>query len=70
MDEVGFIVTHIEEDGFLRVAQVGGIDRKLYASACVTVHTAQGDLPGVIASVPPHLRREEKELPAADAVRR
>lgn len=68
MDEVGFIVTHIEEDGFLRVAQVGGIDRKLYASACVTVHTAQGDLPGVIASVPPHLRREEKELPAADAV--
>ena len=50
MDEVGFIVTHIEEDGFLRVAQVGGIDRKLYASACVTVHTAQGDLPGVIAS--------------------
>ena len=68
MDEVGFIVTHIEEDGFLRVAQVGGIDRKLYASACVTVHTAQGDLPGVIASVPPHLRREEKELPAADAI--
>ena len=67
-DEVGFIVTHIEEDGFLRVAQVGGIDRKLYASACVTVHTAQGDLPGVIASVPPHLRREEKELPAADAI--
>ena len=68
MDEVGFIVTHIEEDGFLRVAQVGGIDRKLYASACVTVHTAQGDLPGVIASVPPHLRREEKELPAVDAI--
>lgn len=46
MDEVGFLVTHIEEDGFLRVNQVGGVDRKLYASSCVTVHTASGRSPG------------------------
>ena len=68
MDEVGFLVTHIEEDGFLRVNQVGGVDRKLYASSCVTVHTASGPLSGVISSVPPHLRKEEKELPASDEV--
>ena len=68
MDEVGFLVTHIEDDGFVRVNQVGGVDRKLYASACVTVHTASGPLAGVIASIPPHLRKEEKELPASDEV--
>ena len=27
MDEVGFLVTHIEENGCLRVSQVGGVDR-------------------------------------------
>ena len=68
MDSIGFLVTHIEEDGFLRVNQVGGVDRKLYASSCVTVHTASGPLSGVISSVPPHLRKEEKELPASDEV--
>ena len=68
MDEVGFLVTHIEENGFLRVSQVGGVDRKLYASSCVTVHTASGPLSGVISSIPPHLRKEEKELPASDEV--
>ena len=51
MDEVGFLVTHIEENGFLRVSQVGGVDRKLYASSCVTVHTASGPLSGVISSI-------------------
>lgn len=55
MDEVGFLVTHIEEDGFLRVNQVGGVDRKLYASSCVTVHTRvgaalRGDLLGAAPS--------------------
>ena len=68
MDEVGFLVTHVEEDGFVRISQVGGVDRKLYAASCVQVHTAQGTLEGVISSVPPHLRREEKELPASDEV--
>ena len=29
MDEIGLVVTYIEENGFLRVAPVGGVDRRV-----------------------------------------
>lgn len=57
MDEIGLMVTGVEE-GFLRVAQVGGVDERLLTAQPVTVHGTLGgqhDLPGVVASVPPHL---------------
>jgi len=55
LDEIGMIVTFIEEKGFLRVAPCGGIDRRLLLASTVTVHAAGRDMPGVICSVPPHL---------------
>lgn len=67
MDEVGFIVTHIGEEGFLRVACVGGIDRKLYAATPVDIHTTSGVVKGVFCSTPPHLQKgDEKTLPKAE----
>jgi putative aminopeptidase FrvX len=57
MDEIGLMVTGVEE-GFLRVAPVGGVDARLLLGQPITVHGSVGgrhDLPGVIASVPPHL---------------
>jgi endoglucanase len=57
MDEIGLMVTGIE-DGFLRIASVGGVDERLLSAQLVTVHgTVGGEHPltGVIASVPPHL---------------
>jgi putative aminopeptidase FrvX len=57
MDEIGLMVTSVEE-GFLRIAPVGGIDRRLLPAQPVTVHGTVGgqhDLAGVVASVPPHL---------------
>lgn len=55
MDEVGLVVTHITEDGFLKVNQVGGLDPKLFAASSVEIHTRSGVLPGVVCSTPPHL---------------
>jgi putative aminopeptidase FrvX len=57
MDEIGMMVTGVEE-GFLRIAPVGGVDDRLLSAQPVTVHgsvNGEHTLPGVIASVPPHL---------------
>lgn len=60
MDEVGLMVTDIEE-GFLRVSRVGGTDRRVLLGLEVTVH-GRRDLPGVIATRPPHvLPKEERK---------
>jgi endoglucanase len=66
MDEIGLMVSGVEE-GFLRVEPVGGVDKRLLVSQPVTVHsTGDGprDLPGVVASVPPHLlsSQERKKI--------
>lgn len=36
MDEIGLVVTYIEENGFLRVAPVGGVDRRVITASPVT----------------------------------
>lgn len=58
LDRIGLVVSRLEENGFLRFANVGGFDRRLLPAAPVTVHADSGDFCGVIASVPPHLSDE------------
>jgi len=48
MDETGYLVTRIADDGMLEVKQVGGFYELLYEGQVVLVHTAKGDLGGVI----------------------
>ncbi|MFB6126445.1 MAG: M42 family metallopeptidase [Halolamina sp.] len=55
MDEIGFMVRHVTDDGFLKVDALGGWDARILRSQRVTVHADDGDLTGVIGSVPPHL---------------
>ncbi|UIP00765.1 M42 family metallopeptidase [Halobaculum sp. CBA1158] len=62
MDEIGFMVKHVTDDGFLKVDALGGWDARVLRAQRVRVHTGQGDLTGVIGSVPPHtLSEEERE---------
>jgi len=62
MDEIGFMVKHVTDDGFLKVDALGGWDARVLRAQRVRVHTQQGDLTGVIGSVPPHtLSEEERE---------
>ncbi|MFB6069890.1 MAG: M42 family metallopeptidase [Halanaeroarchaeum sp.] len=59
MDEIGFMVRHVTEDGFVQVDALGGWDPRILRAERVTVHTNEGDLPGVIGSPPPHTLDEE-----------
>ncbi len=66
MDEIGFIVSHIDkETGFLRIHPLGGFDVKTLISQRVIVHTRDGDLIGAIGSKPIHImtQEERKKLP-------
>lgn len=56
LDEIGLIVREIEEDGALRLAQIGGIDKRILPALEVTVHTKDGPLFGVVGAKPPHVQ--------------
>jgi putative aminopeptidase FrvX len=61
MDEIGFLVSHIDEkSGFLRIDPVGGFDPRVLMAQRVVVHTENGDLIGIIGSKPPHILTEEE----------
>lgn len=57
MDEIGLIVTHIDERGYLRVAPLGGWDARTLVGQRVMVHGRE-DLPGIVGTTPVHLLDE------------
>lgn len=54
MDEIGFIVTHIDDNGFIRFHTLGGFDPKTLTAQRVLIHGKQ-DVMGVMASKPIHV---------------
>ncbi|MDB4655234.1 M42 family metallopeptidase [Flavobacteriales bacterium] len=59
MDEISFMVTHIEEGGFLRFHTLGGFDPKTLTAQRVIVH-GKKDLIGVMGSKPIHVMTAEE----------
>jgi putative aminopeptidase FrvX len=59
MDEIGFMVNHIDDRGFLRFVPLGGFDPKTLAAQRVIVH-GKKDLLGVLGSKPIHIMSEEE----------
>lgn len=59
MDEISFIVTHIDDDGFLRFIPLGGFDPKTLTAQRVIVHGKE-DIIGVMGSKPVHLMKPEE----------
>ncbi len=60
IDEIGLIVTHIDDKGFLRFAGVGGWDPQILVGQRVQVMTRDGAIPGVAGRKAIHLLREEE----------
>jgi len=60
IDQIGVIITHIEDEGVLRIRGLGGWDPRVLVGQPVSVRTANGDIPGVIGSVPIHLQKGDE----------
>ena len=60
LDEIGFIVSHIDEQGFLRFNTLGGFDPKTLTAQRVIVH-GKKDLIGVMGSKPIHVMTAEEK---------
>lgn len=67
MDELGFLVSHVDDDGYIRLVTLGGFDPKTLVAQRVIVHGRE-DLLGVMGSKPIHIMSDEerKKLPKAD----
>ena len=60
IDEIGLIVTHIDDDGQLWFREVGGWDPQVLVGQRVTLDTADGPRLGVVGRKPIHLLRDEE----------
>jgi len=62
MDQIGFMVQYINEEGFIYFEAIGGVDRALLPGQRVRIHTKKGPVPGVVGKKPIHLmEKEERE---------
>jgi endoglucanase len=60
MDEIGFMISHLEETGFLRFSPIGGWDERLLPGLSVVLQTQEKKrIIGTIGSTPPHIQDPE-----------
>ncbi|MDX1630077.1 MAG: M42 family metallopeptidase [Fulvivirga sp.] len=59
MDEIGFIVTHIDDKGFVRFTTLGGFDPKTLTAQRVIIH-GKKDVVGVMGTKPIHVMSPEE----------
>ena len=68
MDEIGFLVRHIDDKGFLRLNPAGGFDPKTLIAKRVVVMGKTKKLIGLIGTKPIHIMKDEekKKMPEVD----
>lgn len=59
MDEIGYIVSYIDDEGFVYFNTLGGFDAKTLTAQRVTIH-GKKDLIGVMSSKPIHMMNQEE----------
>jgi endoglucanase len=62
-DEIAMAVNYINDEGYLYVRKVGGIDAAITKAQRVTIHTRNGPVKGVVGNVAPHLQRRDDDKP-------
>jgi putative aminopeptidase FrvX len=64
MDELGFLVQHVEDEGFLRLAPVGFHDDRMLTDQVLEVEGAKGSVFGVVGTKPAHVVTAEERAKA------
>ncbi len=65
IDEIGLMVNHIDDDGFLYFSSIGGWDPEIIVGQRVEILTRQGGVPGVVGKKAIHLmEKEERDRPS------
>ncbi|MBQ7191116.1 MAG: hypothetical protein IJR99_17060 [Kiritimatiellae bacterium] len=64
-DEIGFIVTYIDEQGYVYLQPLGGVLAPLTAAERIRILTKNGPVNGVLGSRPPHVMTPEEKKKAA-----
>ena len=60
-DEIAMAVNYIDDNGFIYVRKMGGVDAAITKAQRVVIHTRSGPVKGVVGNVAPHLMKEEKD---------
>ena len=66
IDEIGLIVTHADDEGFLWFRGVGGWDPQVLVGQRVEIAAAGGKVPGVVGRKPIHLLKDEERKKVVD----
>ena len=67
IDRIGLIVTYVNEDGFLKVGQCGGIDRRTLLAQTVTIYGKE-PVKGIISTLPPHVAKDSGKTAKLDDI--
>jgi endoglucanase len=67
-DEIGYIVKHIDDRGYIRIDRVGGSDAATARGRRINIFGDKGEVPGIIGNTAIHLRRDEHGAEKAPAV--
>ncbi len=60
-DEIAMTVNYIDDDGFIYVRKLGGIDAAITKAQRIVIHAKDGPVNGVVGNVAPHLTKVEKD---------
>jgi len=58
-DEIAMAVNYIDDDGFIYVRKMGGVDAAITKAQRVVIHTRTGPVKGVVGNVAPHLTKQD-----------
>ena len=60
-DEIAMAANYVNDEGFIYVRKLGGIDAAITKAQRVVIHTRNGPVKGVVGNVAPHLTKADKE---------